>query len=150
MSAAIITVADDTTAMFTTLIMRDLNPDIDIFVRAFDEVHVPQLHRAGATAAQSLDTTSGRVIAATVMKESTLFGLAVPIRRRQVRYGPLTGKTVNEIELEFGVNVLLLLRDGTPILYEMAKDVILESSDELILSGIGNEIGDSTSRRTSL
>ena len=139
-SAAILTVADDTTAIFTTLIMKDLNPEMDVFVRAFEEDQIPQLHRAGASDVHSLATISGRMIAATVMEENALFTFAGPIQRRQIAEGSLPGKTVNEIELETGIQVLLLLRDGEPILSEDASDVVTESGDELILSGMGNEM----------
>lgn len=137
--AAIITVADDTTAIFTTLIMNDLNPAIDIFVRANDEEKLPQIYRAGATDVHSSATISGRMIAATVMEENSLFTFAGPIQRRTVGDGSFPGKTVNEIELETGIRVLLVLRDDEPFVYEEAREMIVRRGDELVLAGIGNE-----------
>lgn len=139
-TAAIITVADDTAAIFTTLIMADLNKDIEIFVRAIEEDHIPQLHRAGAADVHSLAATSGEMIAATIMADNALFAFAGPIRRRKVGDGSLPGKMISEIELENDIEILLLLREGKPISYEEAKDVVIKRGDELIISGIGNEI----------
>lgn len=55
-SALLLTVRDDTTAVFATLIARDLDPDLQIFVRANDEADVQKSYLAGADYVQSLPT----------------------------------------------------------------------------------------------
>jgi Trk K+ transport system NAD-binding subunit len=68
-SAVIVTVDDDTTAIFTTLVVSDLNPDVDVITRANEPESERKLYRAGAAYVQSLATVSGRMMASTIFED---------------------------------------------------------------------------------
>ena len=73
-SALIVAVGDDTTAIFVTLIARELNPDLHVVVRANEGDDVQKLYRAGGDYVQSLATISGRMLASTVFEDEEVPG----------------------------------------------------------------------------
>jgi len=74
-SAVIVTLNDDTTAIFTTLIASDLNPDVDVIVRANEPESKGKLYRAGAAYVQSLATVSGRMLASTIYEDESVLAV---------------------------------------------------------------------------
>ena len=113
-AAAIITVDDDTTAIFATLIMRELNPSLYIIVRANKEEDEPKLYRAGADHVQSLATVSGRMMASTMLEDEETFTPETQIDIVRLPVGKLAGQTLAEAEVRTrtGTTVLAVLRKG--------------------------------------
>jgi Trk K+ transport system NAD-binding subunit len=60
--ALVVTLGNDTTATFTTLIARSLRPDLTIVVRADANDMTENLRRAGADSIRSLDDVSGHML----------------------------------------------------------------------------------------
>ena len=60
--AFVVTVGNDTTATFATLIARNLHPDLVIVVRADADDMTENLRRAGANEIRSLDEVSGHML----------------------------------------------------------------------------------------
>ncbi|MDQ2052395.1 NAD-binding protein [Natronolimnohabitans sp. A-GB9] len=139
-SAVIVTVGDDTTAIFTTLIARDLNPDVDIFVRANQEADVAKLYRAGADDVQSLATVSGRMMAATVLEEEAALAFDKQVRVVTVPVGDLAGQTPADVDREIGVTLLAVVRDGEAIIDVDGRELALEADDELVLAGTDESV----------
>ncbi|MCU4750663.1 NAD-binding protein [Halobacteria archaeon AArc-curdl1] len=141
-SAVIVTVGDDTTAIFTTLIVRDLNPDVDVFVRANEEADVAKLYRAGADDVQSLATVSGRMMAATVSEGEAALAFDKQIRVVTVPAGDLAGRTPADADVEHqtGTTLLAVVRDGEAITGVDRREIELERDDELVLAGTDESI----------
>ncbi len=141
-SAVIVTVADDTTAIFATLIIRDLNPDVDLVVRATQDADVKKLYRAGADDVQSLATVSGRMMATTVVADEEALAFDERIRIVAVPVGDLAGHTLvaASIAERTGVSLLAVVRDGAVITNVDAQTFEFESGDELVLAGTDESI----------
>ncbi|WIV67861.1 potassium channel family protein [Natrialbaceae archaeon AArc-T1-2] len=140
--AVIVTVGDDTTAIFTTLIVRDLNPDVDVFVRAVQEEDVAKLYRAGADDVQSLATVSGRMLAATVFEDEAALGFDKQIRVVTTPAGELAGRTIVDADVrnETGATVLAIVRDDE-VRTEFDPDTLeLVVEDELVLAGTDESV----------
>lgn len=67
--AFVITVGNDTTATFATLIARSLHPDLPIVVRVDGDDMVDNLRRAGATEVRSLAEVSGHMLTEAVFND---------------------------------------------------------------------------------
>ncbi|WP_338741140.1 potassium channel family protein [Haloplanus salilacus] len=136
-SALILTVGDDTTAILTTLIARELNPELHIFVRANEEANVEKLYRAGGEYVQSLATVSGRMLASTVFEDEEV--LAYDQRVNVVRFpaGELAGHTVAEraVRAETGCTVVAVERDGETITGFDPETFTIESGDGVVVVG---------------
>jgi len=141
-AAAILTVDDDTTAILATLVMRDLNPDLYIIVRANKESDEHKLYRAGANYVQSLATVSGRMLASTVLEDEEVLSFEQQVEIVRLPAGRLAGTTLNaaDVKGETGVVVLAVQRgeethvDIDPASFEIQKD------DALIIAGMTENI----------
>ena len=141
-TAAILTVDDDTTAIFATLVMRDLNPNLYIIVRANKESDEPKLYRAGADYVQSLATVSGRMLASTLLEDEEVLTFEQQIEIVKLPAGRLAGTTLAEanVQSETGAVVLAVHRDDEtqvdvdPSRFEIAED------DALVIAGTSESI----------
>lgn len=141
-STVIVTVADDTTAIFTTLIVTDLNPKADVFVRANHEADVRKLDRAGADDVRSLAAVSGRMMAATVFGEDATFAHDDRVWVATAPVGDLAGRTIHDADVRrrTGATVLAVERGEETITGFDPATFGLETGDELVLAGTDRSI----------
>ena len=141
-AAAIISVDDDTTAIFATLVMRELNPDLYITVRANKEASENKLYRAGADYVQSLATVSGRMMASTILEDEQVLTFEAQIEIVQLPAGELAGQTLAEAEVrpETGAVVLAAVRDDAMIT-ELDPDAFrFAEGDDVVLAGTSESV----------
>lgn len=141
-TAVILAVDDDTTAILATLVMRDLNPDLYIIVRADREADEQKLYRAGANYVQSLATVSGRMLASTVLEDEEVLAFEHQIEIVKLPAGRLAGRPLGDagVQAETGVVVLAVQRNDTthvdldPHTFEISQD------DALVIAGMTENI----------
>ncbi|ELZ10728.1 TrkA-N domain-containing protein [Halovivax asiaticus JCM 14624] len=141
-SAVIVAVNDDTTAIFTTLVVAELNPEAEVLVRANDPESEPKLYRAGADYVQSLATVSGRMLASTVLDDETVLTFDTRIDLVRLPAGRLSGSTVvdADVRAETGCTVLAVVRDGEMITSFDSASFALEPADEVVLAGTDESV----------
>ena len=132
-SALVVAVDDDTVATFATLIARDLNPDLQILVRAQEETAVQNLYRAGADFVQSLPVVCGRMLATTVFEDDTPPTPDRHVNVVRLAAPTLEGHTLEEVDPESQTNytVLAISRDD---------EVLTDPVDEAFTFGAGDEV----------
>lgn len=147
-STLLVTVGDDTTAIFITLIARELNPDLQILVRANDEADVPKLYRAGANYVQSLATVSGRMLASTVFDDEEVYAHDEQISAVRLSAPGLTGRTLAgaSVRSVTGCTVVAVIRDGEPVVSFDPAEFTFARSDEVIVVGAEDDIADFSRR----
>lgn len=141
-SAMLITVADDTVAIFATLIARELNPNLQIVVRANEQEDVQKLYRAGADYVQSLATISGRMLVSKVFEDEEVLSYEKRVRITRTAAPGLAGQTLVDasVRTETGCTVVAVRRGETTITdfdpgafeFEADDDVILVGMDEAV------------------
>jgi Trk K+ transport system NAD-binding subunit len=136
-STLLLTVADDTTAIFTTLIARELNPDIRIVVRANDDDDVQKLYRAGADYVQSLATVSGRMLASTAFEDEEVLVYDKQIRVVRLPAGDLVGTTLVDaaVRTVTGCTVVAVVRDGERITEFDPATLTFRADDQVVIAG---------------
>lgn len=67
--AVVIALPDDRKAVYSTLLARGCNPDVDVLVRVADKSGAGRVRRAGATYVLELPAVCGQLLAATVIDE---------------------------------------------------------------------------------
>ncbi|PGF16599.1 potassium transporter [Natrinema sp. CBA1119] len=141
-SGMIITLDDDTTAVFATLVARDQNPSVDIIVRANDADNVGKLYRAGADYVQSLATVSGRMLASTVLADEERLAVDRQIDVVKLPAGRLAGRTVVDADVRSrtGCTVIAAVRDGETISEFDPTSFVFETGDEVILAGTDESV----------
>lgn len=140
--ALVVTVADDTTAIFTTLIAGESNPDLRIVARANEEANVEKLYRAGADYVQSLATVSGRMLTSTVFEDEEVLAYETQVNVVRLPAGGLEGSTLagEEVRTTTGCTVVAVIRndesitdfDPTEFTFEVDDEVVITGTDEAI------------------
>jgi Trk K+ transport system NAD-binding subunit len=134
-STVLLAVSDDTDAVFATLAIRHLDPDVEIVARANETANVRKLYRAGADYVLALSTVSGRMLASTIRGEEMLaYDQGIAVVRSPV--GPFAGRTLAEADVRArtGVTVVAVERDGE-LRTDLDADFALRSNDQLIVAG---------------
>lgn len=140
--ALILTVAEDTTAIFTTLIARELNPNCRILVRATEQDDVTKLYRAGADYVQSLAAVSGRMLAATAFEDEEVVAYGTQVDIVRLPADGLAGTTLaaENVRSETGCTVIAVLRDGETVTEFDPEQFTFRASDEVIIAGTNEAI----------
>ncbi|SEW13452.1 potassium channel family protein [Natrinema salifodinae] len=141
-TAVIVTLDDDTTAVFATLVVRNLNPSADIVVRANDAENIQKLYRAGADYVQSLATVSGRMLASTVFEDEEVLAVDRQINVVKLPAGRLAGRTVADADVRSrtGCTVLAAVRGGETVTGFDPDSFVFEDGDEVVLAGTDESV----------
>ena len=134
-STVIIAISDDTTTVFATLVVRELNPDVEIIARADATESVRKLYQAGADYVLALATVSGRMLASTILDEEVIsFDQQVELVR--VDCGTLVGHTLAEADVRArtGITVLAVERDEE-VITDLGPDFRIQHGDDLVVAG---------------
>ncbi|QLH82095.1 potassium channel family protein [Halosimplex pelagicum] len=142
MAAMVLMVGDDTTAIFTTLIARELNPDLHIVVRANEEPDVEKLYQAGADYVQSLATVSGRMLASTVFEDEEVLVYDRQISVVRLPADGLEGRTLAgaAVRSETGCTVVAIDRGSETITDFDPTTTTFEAGDEVVVAGTDESI----------
>lgn len=140
--ALVLTVADDTTAIFTTLIAGELNPDLRIVARANKGANVEKLYRAGADYVQSLATVSGRMLVSTVFEDEQVLAYKTQVNVIRLPAGGLAERTLadEEVRTKTGCTVVAVLRHGETITEFDPTKFTIKVDDELVITGTDEAI----------
>lgn len=134
-SIVVLALSDDTDAIFATLAIRQLDPDIEVIARANKTDSVVKLYQAGADYVLALSTVSGRMLASTILGEEMLtYDQQIAVVRTPA--GPFAGQTLAEADIRArtGVTVVAIERDGT-VLTDLGPDFEVVDGDEVIVAG---------------
>ena len=136
-SALVIAVDDDTAATFATLVARDLNPDLQILVRAHEESAVQSLYRAGADFVQALPSVCGRMLAAMVFEDHGRTGSDQHVNVVRLRVPELAGHALEEVDPDSltSYTVLAVSRGDAFLIDPDQSAFAFEAEDEVIVAG---------------
>jgi Trk K+ transport system NAD-binding subunit len=136
----ILTVSSDVTAVFATLVVRELYPDMEIIARADATESVRKLYQAGADYVLAVATVAGRMLASTILEEDIIsFDQQVELVR--IDCGDLAGRSLGEADVRArtGVTVVAVERDST-FLSDIGPEFVVEPGDSLIVAGTDEDV----------
>jgi Trk K+ transport system NAD-binding subunit len=139
-STVLLAISDDTEAVFATLVIRELAPDVELIARADATETVRKLYQAGADYVLALATVSGRLLASSILDEDVIsFDQQVELVRMDC--GRLAGQTLAEADVraETGVTVLAIERDGQTIT-DIDPKFTIEPADTLVAAGTDQDM----------
>lgn len=141
-SAMIITIQDDTMAVFATLLARSMNSKTHIIVRANKIENVKKLYDAGADYVQSLATVSGRMLASSIFEDETSLAAEKQINLVQLPAGGLWGTTLakSDVRAETGCTILAVIRQGKKITALDPDEFTFRDQDDVIVAGTDESI----------
>ncbi len=139
-SALIITLGDDTEAVFATLVAREANPDTEIIVRSNETENNSKLYAAGADYVLALSTVSGRMLAESILDEDVIsYDTQIDIVRTEAP--AFEQQTLSEagIRARTGCTVIAVERNGT-VLTDIGPEYRIQSGDSLVVAGADEDI----------
>ena len=141
----ILALGDDTEAVFATLIIRELNPDVEIVARANETANVRKLYQAGADSVLALASVSGRMVASELLDGEDGASSDEQLEAVRTNAPALVGRTLadTDVRAQTGVTVIAVERDGD-VLTGITPSFTVQSDDELIVVGTDAEISQFT------
>jgi Trk K+ transport system NAD-binding subunit len=132
----ILALSEDTDTEFATLVIRDLDSEVEVIARAEETGNVTKMYRAGADYVLSLATVSGRMLASTILEDENVISMDQQVEIIRVDAGDLAGTTLGEADVRSrtGCTVLAVERNGT-ILTDLGPDVRIQYEDSLVIAG---------------
>ncbi|NGM68544.1 TrkA family potassium uptake protein [Natronolimnobius sp. AArcel1] len=132
----VLSLDDDTTTIFAALVIKQLDPDIEIIARADDPGTVWKLYNAGADYVLSLPTITGEILASYLIDEIEIITPQDEFDFVRTEAPPLTGKSLSDIDLraKTGCTVIAIER-GEELLTNLDSDVVVQQGDILIVGG---------------
>jgi len=132
----ILALPDDTVSEFAILVIRDLNPEIELIARAEEMENVQKMYRAGADYVLSLASVSGRMLASTILESEEVISLDKQVEVLRTRAPGLVGRTLGEADVRArtGCTVVAVERDGG-VITDLGPDFRVEEGDELVIAG---------------
>ena len=137
----ILALGDDTEAVFATLIIRELNPDVEIVARANETENVRKLYQAGSDSVLALADVSGRMVASELLDEQNGAPSDQQLEVVRTNAPALVGQTLAEegVRARTGATVIAVERDGE-VITGITPSFTVQSGDELIVVGTDTEI----------
>ena len=132
----ILALSEDTDTEFATLVIRDLNPDIEIIARAEESENVKKMYRAGVDYVLALATVSGRMLASTILEDEDVISMDQQVEIIRTDAGELAGTTLGdgEVRSRTGCTVVAVERNGT-VLTDLGPDAEISRGDSLVIAG---------------
>jgi Trk K+ transport system NAD-binding subunit len=134
--SVILAIPDDTTTEFTTLVIRDVSPEIEIIARVEETESVQKMYRAGADYVLSLANVTGRMIASTILEDEDVLSLDQQVEVVRTVAPKLVGQTIGDADVrsKTGCTIVGVERNGT-VITDVGPEFSIESGDELIIAG---------------
>lgn len=136
MSTVILTVADDTVAVYATLIIRNMHPGVEILVRANETGNVRKLYQAGADYVLALATVSGRMLASALLDGDDILSFNTQVRILRTAVPDLEDRRIDEISDASPSEVrILAVERGGNVIGDLDPSFRIQPEDSVIVAG---------------
>ncbi len=126
----------DSTAIYTTLAVKQLSQNTEIIARSNDVFSSGKLYRAGADYVLSLSTVSGRMIFSSLADSDLILSADTTYEVVRTKARKLTGNKpdIKKIRLNTGATLIAIEREGKLIIDDISNRKI-EKNDKIIVVG---------------
>lgn len=139
-TALVIALGDDTDSIFTTLVAHEVNPEVEIIVRANETGNLGKLYRAGADYALALPNVSGRMLALEVLGEEVMTPNK-QIKMVRTRARGLEGRSLGDAGVgERTGCVVVAIERGDSLYTDLDPGFSVREGDRVIVAGSDDDI----------
>lgn len=133
--AVILALSADSTTLFTTVIIKDLAPDLPVIARVNSAENVERIYAAGADFALSISQVSGQLLAMRLLgKESVSVDPELRVIKVSARGLEHHHPKQDDLRAQTGCTVIAVER-GDDLLVEFGADFVLKDGDAVYICG---------------
>jgi len=138
--AVILALAEDSTTLFATVILKDLAPHVPVIARVNGPENVDRIHSAGAEFALSISQVTGQILARRLLGKRSV-ALDQTLKISMVSSPELVGKHPAELNIRTrtGCSVVAVER-GRDLLVHLDRDFRFEAGDTVYICGSEHSI----------
>ncbi|MEZ3143929.1 TrkA family potassium uptake protein [Halobaculum sp. MBLA0143] len=134
--SVVLALPEDTTAEFTTLVVRDLTDETEVVARVERPEATGKVYRAGADYVLSLASVTGRMIASAVLDDEDVLSPDTQVDVIRTKAPGLVGRTLGDADVRArtGCTVVAVERAGE-VVTNVGPTFRVETDDDLIIAG---------------
>ena len=133
--AVILALSADSTTLFTTVIIKDLAPDVPVIARVNSAENVERIYAAGADFALSISQVSGQLLAMRLLgKESVSVDPELRVVKVSARGLEQYHPKQDDLRAQTGCTVIAVER-GDDLLVEFGADFAVQAGDAVYICG---------------
>ena len=138
--SVILALNDDTTAIFATLVIKQVAPETEVIARANQFGSIRKLYQAGAEYVLALSTVSGRLLASSLLDEEVIAPEA-QLEIVRTTAPALVGRGLAEADVRARTNctVIAAERNGE-LVTEIGPEFVVREGDDLIVAGADADV----------
>ena len=134
--AIILAVDNDATAIYATIFIKNMCPDVEVIARANDDENVWKLYNAGADYVLSLPSVTGEILASTLIEGESILTPHDEFEFVRSDAPAFVGKTLAEADIrnQTGCTVVGIEREND-LYTNLGPDFTVEAGDVLVAAG---------------
>ncbi|QCW04048.1 TrkA family potassium uptake protein [Natrinema pallidum] len=134
--AIILTLDDDSTTIYATLVLKQVAPEVEIIVRANETENIPKFYRAGAEYVLSLSTVTGRMLGSILIEGEEILTPETQFELIRTTAPGIAGRSLGAVDLRArtGCTVVAVER-GEELLTDLGPEFVVHEDDMLIVAG---------------
>ncbi|RZH68518.1 potassium channel family protein [Natrinema altunense] len=134
--AVILTLDDDATTIYATLVLKQVAPEVEIIARANETENIPKFYRAGAEYVLSLSTVTGRMLGSILIEDEEILTPETQFELIRTTAPGIAGRSLGDVDLRArtGCTVVAVERNGD-LLTDLGPEFVVQTDDMLIVAG---------------
>ncbi len=144
---------DDTNVIFSTLISRNMNPELTIVARANSVKSIDKIYKAGANYVGSLSIVAGQMLAKMTancmgkicsIDEDIMLYEGIEIEKHHVERGSLLeNRSIEELDLEEQIGCTIVgIKRGKLVITIIERQTIIRAGDTIAVVGSSKQISE--------
>ncbi|SDJ87360.1 potassium channel family protein [Natronorubrum texcoconense] len=132
----VLSLDDDTAAIYATLVLEKVAPETEVIARANETETVRKLYRAGAEYVLALSTVTGRILSSILLEDEEVLTPETQFEIIRTTAPEFAGQTLTDLDIRawLGCTVVAAERDGE-LLTDLGPEFTIQRGDSLIVAG---------------
>ncbi|QFU83026.1 potassium channel family protein [Natronorubrum aibiense] len=134
--SVVLALDDDTAAIYATLVLEKVAPEVEVIARANETETVRKLYRAGAEYVLALSTVTGRMLSSILLEDEEILTPETQFEIIRTTAPELVGQSLKEADVRarLGCTVVAAERNGE-LLTNLGPEFTVREGDVLIVAG---------------
>jgi len=139
----ILTLDDDATTIYATLVLKQVAPEVEIIARANETENIPKLYRAGAEYVLALSAVTGRMLASVLIEDEEILTPETQFELVRTTAPRIAGRSLGDVDLRARTGCTVVAAErGDELLTDLGPEFVVRADDTLIVAGSDEAINE--------